>query len=111
MHALLFLSSVLLVVLVGYLALRALRGLGDWSRRRDLQFLVLAAGRAQTLRTKASRERRQVQSASGMLSAPSRPYGLVGWGWTLPGYYWSESRHIGRRHGVRGGQGGPGIQF
>lgn len=43
MHALLFLSSVLLVVLGGYLALRALRGLGDWSRRRDLQFLVLAA--------------------------------------------------------------------
>lgn len=43
MHTLLGLSSLLLVVLGGYLALGALRRLGDWSRRRDFQFLVLAA--------------------------------------------------------------------
>ncbi|MBI3979690.1 MAG: M56 family metallopeptidase [Chloroflexi bacterium] len=43
MHTLLGLSSVMLVVLGGYLALGVQRGLGAWSRRRDLQFLVLAA--------------------------------------------------------------------
>src|SRR5581483_10354282 len=42
-HTLLGLSSLLLVVLVGYLALAILRRLGGWARRRDLQLLVLAA--------------------------------------------------------------------
>ena len=43
MHALLALSSVLLVVIGGGLALGILRRLGGWARRRDLQFFVLAA--------------------------------------------------------------------
>ena len=43
MHALLGLSSVLVVVLGGYLALGMLRRLGEGSRRRDLQLVVLAA--------------------------------------------------------------------
>jgi Zn-dependent protease with chaperone function len=42
-HTLLGLSSLLLVVLGGYLALGALRRLGSWSGRRDLQLLTLAA--------------------------------------------------------------------
>jgi len=42
-HTLFGLSSVLLVVVGSYLALGALRYLGGWSRRRDVQFLVLAA--------------------------------------------------------------------
>lgn len=43
MHALLGLSSLLLVALAGYLALRVLRGVGGWAERRDLQLVVLAA--------------------------------------------------------------------
>lgn len=43
MHALLGLSSLLLVVLGGYLALGVLRRLGGWWPRRDLQLLVLVA--------------------------------------------------------------------
>jgi Zn-dependent protease with chaperone function len=43
MHALLGLSSVLLIVLAGYLALGLLSRQAGWSRRRDLQLLVLAA--------------------------------------------------------------------
>ncbi len=43
MHTLLGLSSVLLVVLSGYLTLAVLRRLRGWSSRRDLQFLVLMA--------------------------------------------------------------------
>jgi Zn-dependent protease with chaperone function len=43
MHTLLSLASLLLVVLSGALALNTLRGLQDWSRRRDVQFLVLIA--------------------------------------------------------------------
>src|SRR5438132_1542196 len=43
MHTLLGLSSMLLVMLAGYLALGTLRRLADWSQRRDLQLLVLAA--------------------------------------------------------------------
>ena len=43
MHLLLGLLSLLAVVLGGYLALGILRRLDDWSRRRDLQLLVLAA--------------------------------------------------------------------
>src|SRR3712207_1269610 len=43
MHAWLGLSSVLLVMLTGYVALGLLRRLGGWSERRDLQFLVLMA--------------------------------------------------------------------
>ena len=43
MHTLLGLSSMLLVVLGGALALGILRRLGGWAGRRDLQFFVLAA--------------------------------------------------------------------
>jgi len=43
MHTALVLTSVLLVVLGGYLALLMLRRLNGWSRRRDLQFMLLAA--------------------------------------------------------------------
>lgn len=43
MHTLLVLLSLLLVVLGGYLGLGALRRLGGWSPRRDIQLLVLAA--------------------------------------------------------------------
>lgn len=43
MHALLGISSVLLVVLAGSLALDILRRLGAWSQRRDAQVLILAA--------------------------------------------------------------------
>ena len=43
MHTLPGLASVLLVVLAGSLALGALRRLGGWPGRRELQFLVLAA--------------------------------------------------------------------
>lgn len=43
MHVLLTLSSVLAVVLVGYLALGVGRRLRDWRCRRDLQLLVLAS--------------------------------------------------------------------
>lgn len=43
MHTLLGLTSVLLVVLAGYLALGILRRFSSWSRRRELQFVVLAA--------------------------------------------------------------------
>ncbi|MBI2940997.1 MAG: M56 family metallopeptidase [Chloroflexi bacterium] len=43
MHTLLGLSSVLLVLLGGHLALNLVRGLRDWSQRRDGHLLVLAA--------------------------------------------------------------------
>ncbi len=43
MHTLLGLSSVLLVVVSAYLALVLLRRLTGWSRRRDVQLVVLAA--------------------------------------------------------------------
>lgn len=43
MHTLLALSSLLLVLLGGYLALGCLRHLVGWAWRRDLQLLVLAA--------------------------------------------------------------------
>jgi Zn-dependent protease with chaperone function len=43
MHALLVLSSLLMVLLVGCGVLALLRRLGDWAARRDLQLLVLAA--------------------------------------------------------------------
>jgi Zn-dependent protease with chaperone function len=42
-HTLLALSSILLVVLGGFLALRMLRRLDGWSQRRSIQLLVLAA--------------------------------------------------------------------
>jgi Zn-dependent protease with chaperone function len=41
-HTLIALSSVLLVVLSGYVALAVLPRLRDWTRRRDLQFVILA---------------------------------------------------------------------
>lgn len=43
MHVLLGFSSVLLVVVGSFLALRILRRLNDWSERRELQLLVLTA--------------------------------------------------------------------
>lgn len=43
MHPLLGLSSVLIVVLCGYAALRCLARIRDWSLRRDVQLVVLAA--------------------------------------------------------------------
>ena len=43
MHALLGLSSLLVVVLGGYLALGLLRRVADWPQRRSLQFAVLAS--------------------------------------------------------------------
>jgi len=43
MHTLFGLSSLLLVVLGGYLALSVLRRVRAWPERRDLQFLVLVA--------------------------------------------------------------------
>lgn len=42
MHTLIALSSVLLVLLGGYVALVLLPHLRDWVRRRDLQFVILA---------------------------------------------------------------------
>ena len=43
MHLLLALTGLLIAVLVGYLALVVLRRVDGWSRRRDLQLLVLTA--------------------------------------------------------------------
>lgn len=42
MHLLLGLSSILLVMLGGFLTLVLLRRVGSWSQRRDMQCLVLA---------------------------------------------------------------------
>jgi bla regulator protein BlaR1 len=43
MHTLIALSTILPVLVAGYLALRMLRTTQEWSRRRDLQLLILAA--------------------------------------------------------------------